>query len=82
MGLPRYRPQAAPRLAARVPGVFDERLSLPKPKPRAPQSPCLQVPAIPSAGSPNLADPALRKPRWRVHFLTYGLKIRATILAA
>ena len=67
MGLPRYRPQAAPRLAARVPGVSDERPNLPKPKPRAPQSPCLQVPsaaiclptALPRARFANRAGPAL-----------------------
>ena len=33
-------------------------------------------------GPPRPAEGALRKPRWRVHFLTYGLEIRATILAA
>ena len=63
MGLPRYRPQAAPRLAARVPGVSNERPNLPNPKPRAPQSPCLQVPAIPSAGFGDPAEGALRKPQ-------------------
>ena len=54
MGLPRYRPQAAPRLAARVPGVSDERPDLPKPKPPTPQSPCLQVPAMPSQSARTL----------------------------
>ena len=64
--------RAAP--GGRVPGVSDERPNLPKPKPRAPQSPCLQVPAIPSAGSPNLAEGALRKPRWPSTFLHMGWK--------
>ena len=58
MGLPRYRPQAAPRLAARVPGVSDERPNLPKPKACAPQSPCLQVPAMPSQSPRALFIPA------------------------
>ena len=73
-GLPRYRPQAVAAPGRRVPGVSDERPLLPKPKPRAPQSPCLQVPAILSQGLPRPADPALREPRCASTFLNMGWK--------
>ena len=62
-GIAPISPSSRPAPGRRVPVGFDERPNLPKPKPRAPQSPCLQVPAILSQGPPRPADPALRKPR-------------------
>ena len=64
-----------------VPGVFDERPNLPKPKPPAPQSPCLQ----PRRSFPRAPEPCRGRASQTAvaqHFLTYGLKIRGTILAA
>ena len=80
-GLRRYRPQAAPRLAAAFRAFLTSARTCQSQSRRA-AKPLFAAPAIPSAGSPNPAEGALRKPRWRVHFLKYGLKIRATILAA
>ena len=92
MRLPRYRPQAAQPLPAafgpppgpacpKDPAGFDERPNLPKPKPPAPQSPCLQ----PRRSFPKAPEPCRSHPSQTAlaqHFFTYGLEIRATILAA
>ena len=41
-GIAPISPSSRPAPGGCVPGVFDERPNLPKPKPPAPQSPCLQ----------------------------------------
>ena len=74
MGLPRYRPQAAPRLAARVPGVSDERPNLPKPKPPTPQSPCLQPRRSPRPGPRTLPRARFANRGGACSFLHMGWK--------
>ena len=67
MGLPRYRPQAAPRLAGAVRAFLTSARTCQSQSRAAPQSPCLQVPAMPSqsprtlprARFANCAGPAL-----------------------
>ena len=63
MGLPRYRPQAAPRLAAAFRAFLTSARTCQSQSRRA-AKPLFAAPAIPSAGSPNPAEGALRKPRW------------------
>ena len=81
MGLPRYRPQAAPRLAAAVRAFLTSARTC-QSQSRARRKALVCSPGDPSAGPPRPAEGALRKPRWRVQFPIYGLEIRARILAA
>ena len=74
-------PSSRPASGRRVPAGFDERPNLPKPKACAPQSPCLQprrsFPKAPAPCRSRASQTAVPQ-----HFLTYGLKIRGTVLAA
>ena len=56
-GIAPISPSSRPASGRRVPAGFDERPNLPKPKACAPQSPCLQVPAILSQGPRALPIP-------------------------
>ena len=81
MGLPRYRPQAAPRLAAAFRAFLTSAQTC-QSQSRGRRKALVCSPGDPLGRAPAPAEGALRKPQWRVQFLTYGLKIRARILAA